>query len=185
MRFPTAALGLVAMLAGCAGPTVVSEGDPYTRIDDLYAYGVGARDIRLEVRGNPFGGTDQSFARDVEAAARAAVAPRLATRPSLAPDASARAGYAIVLAFDPAPDLTGDSLCADQAAASAPPPAAIAAVAVEAAFCISGRAYTAVHGETVAAGAGDARLAALVREIIPALFRSDIPETGGGVRHHA
>lgn len=169
-----AAAGLV-MLAGCAGPSVVqTSDDPQAMISSYYDYGAGGRDLRLEVRGDPFVGPARSFVQRVEAEANLQ-SLRQPTHVTATPGPTAMGNFSVVLAFSQAGWVDGELLChgggrqVDQGGR----------VRLVAAFCVSGRALTVAEGEVAAEGPEDPRFAELIRQVMLALFRPDLTPGGG------
>lgn len=166
----------VCLAVGCAGPSVVQTSvDPYTQIASLYDYGAGGRDLRLVVQGDPFGLPPGVVARAVEAAAEVGT-QRQPTHLALAPGPTARPNFSVVLAFSAALTVDGDALCrggGEQSAGTA------GRLRVVGAFCVSVRARTEAVGEVNADGPADPRFVALIRQLLLALFRSDLPSANG------
>lgn len=179
--------GTVALvLSACgSGTWLYDSGDPFMKLDSFYNYGAAGRDLRLIVAGNPFGPADDAFRSAVEAAVQVPTM-RAPTHPTLAPGASARANYALVLAFQPPPTLSAQTLCATiapgPAGAAAPGPAPVLAPApgqrIEAlgAFCLSGQALTQISGRVDAVFVTDQSFRDLMARMMNALFRPDMRE---------
>jgi hypothetical protein len=181
MRFYPGLTGaiMVALLAACSGPLTRELGSSSTKLNGLYDYGASGRDLRLSVRGTPFApGEGEDLAKAVEAASQVQVM-RAPTHATLTPGASAQRGYELAFLFSPTLTQGGDELC--QGRIEEPQPAFVSPrVHVLAAFCVSGRAETEVAGEAEAMGPHDERFRNLVQQVVMALFRPDLPDTGDG-----
>ncbi len=182
----------LAALTACGGPVISQPGSPMTKIDGFYEYGVAERDLKLVVDGTPFPTLPQAdFAKRVELWA-AAPSMRQPTHPTLTPGETARSGYQMIFAFQPAVTQTGQGLCSGQIehgpgasnwlggnGLEHSGDAAAVSVRAIAAFCVAGVARTEIVGQTDAISPDDPRLPELVGQMVQALFRPDIRDVSG------
>ena len=172
------ALGLVLAggLAACAQGSVDS---PYVGSYDpaIVDYVVSRGAMYTEVLGNPF----STPLEEVESAVTRAMSganPGQPIRFSTELEGDGRSPYRLVVAFNPAPGLSGYNLCLDE-----PGEAGVAAqqVRVIAAFCAGERRETSVSGRLPqASGPNDPALGELLRRMTVELFPRNNPDVPGG-----
>lgn len=172
-------LPLLAALGGCSLPRVVDESMGQNMpIEGLYAYGAGGRDLKLDVSGQPFAMPEADFQQAVERNLGSITSLQPPTYPKLHPGDSARPGYTLVLAFQPAADSGGSqNLCGTNPKGTAE---ITTEVRIDAAFCVSGRAYRFATGWVRANGPDDPAFKSLLTQIGLTLFHSDAPLSPGG-----
>ena len=100
---------LCALLAGCGAPTTMSR--VYgAGVPSLFTYAAGGRDMRTVVVGNPFSAPRTEVEKAITDAMQGnhyGPPTRFTTEPS----ANARAGYRIVIMFDPPRTLPNRVVC--------------------------------------------------------------------------
>lgn len=172
-------LPLLAALGGCSLPQVVDESmGQNTLIEGLYAYGAGGRDLKLDVSGLPFAMPEAAFQEAVERNLGSITSLQPPTYPKLKPGDSARPGYSLVLAFQPAADSGGSqNLCGTGPKGTTE---ITTEVRVDAAFCVSNRAYRFATGRVPANGPDDPAFKSLLTQIGMTLFHSDASLSPGG-----
>jgi hypothetical protein len=149
-----------------------------TPIYDFYRYGAGDRDLKLSVLGNPFAMPQDAFALAVEEEFPGNGALQPATRPRLSPDASAKNGFQLALAFGGDLDETGAQACAGQGGSQGP--AAGGRVVVVAAFCVNNRVLSEASGQVAANDPRAPEFRELLGQLSTSLFRPDEPMGPGG-----
>lgn len=171
--------GLVALIAlvaaGCGPSTWYPE--PLRPLYDRDSLPQAAKDgpVPTIVRGNPFGGAQGAFAATVAGLMKG---QHFGPPVTFAPRdiSAARAGYRVIMLFDAGYATGTEGLCGNPAEIPIAPSAAAAApggarsVAIAAAFCVSNRLMTTVHGRADATGPDDAMFQALVRQVTRDLF---------------
>ncbi len=172
-------LATICGLIGCAGtPMTYDPSYAGIKLDGYYSDGLGGRDVRLVVNGNPFGQAGNAFAQQVEANLQD-VQPtgREPTHPKLAPGPSAKTFYSLVWVFDPPPYLVDNAVCSSGPKVQTAPAQGSTVVAV-AAFCLEDRALSEIFGRTDASGPADERVKFLEERMMVALLRPDAREPG-------
>jgi len=189
MRFsPFVIVAACSVLAACAADSTYAPSDPLVQIDSFYDDGAADRDIQLVVIGDPFPLPDQQFNRALEADLQNTPLARPPTRPVLAPGSSAKPIYRLVYAFNPSPDMFGNTLCRLGSKAESvndwparPPggPSPTGDVHATAAFCVEYRSLSEISGQTIASGPADPHFVQMARLMMGEVFRKDIhPHTG-------
>lgn len=172
------AVTLAVLLTACSAARIAPDTGRTTYLSEVYQYGAGDRDLRLEVRGNPFAAADKPALDAVverELSQKGMLQPP--TRPRLHPDASAMPNYSLVVQFSRSGLLDAQDLCDGKADK---PGAANAEVTVVMAFCVSGRAASQATGWLSPSGLDDPDLAQILRAMTLELFRPDDTLQGSG-----
>ena len=156
---------------------IVQDSYRQRHLEALYRYGAGDKDIKLIVSGNPFAMDKDAFAGKVEQAMPVSTGLSPATRPRLNPDSSAKKNYSLVFAFQPPDGGDSSDLCSSrQGTARQGQP-----IVLDAAFCVSGFAYSFASGSVAADSPDDPGFKSLISQMILALFYDDgLPDRGGG-----
>ena len=161
-------------LAGCAGQTTLYNAyvaTPYTPTE--FGVGAGRKDLRVEVRGDPFAMGQQAFAEaTVEILQRFQPRPQ-PTRFTLEPGENSNPAYRMQLLFDAPRAVNPISGCRN-------PPVAetdAATVRVSAMFCRNQGTLTQVSGEVGGVtSVDDPGFAQLMQQIVIALFPTRDPQ---------
>ena len=166
-------LSLAAVsLAACAGPRVAPNTDRTTYLSEMYQYGAGGRQLKLQVLGNPFADSPKSALEAlVENSSDSAGLLQPPTHPRLQPDDSAKPNYRLMVQFDRQGGNTPQGLCDGQGSDKASPgPGDITVVM---AFCVSGKAFSGATGWIDATSLQDPGIPELIRRMELELFHPD------------
>lgn len=171
MPVPGRAVAIAALLAATIGGGILYSCDdvPITtvtfRVDDPWTFAERAMPLLVEIRGDSGEATAELVVGAMTEAISWHADPRLTTDPASAGEPGTR----VVMTFNPASASGAEANCAGRVAGGAP--ATDGALRVLATFCWGGRALANVEGRLRRTGAGEARVAALVKQITLDLFQ--------------
>ncbi len=169
----SAVLAACLALVACGERVVADEPAPAYTLQEV-AYGVGNRDLRVVVHGNPFGGDQRAFERTLTDMMQNGIFG-VQTNFTTTPGPSARPDYRVVIAFNLAQNELNSVLCAQPVVPTRPP--GVGPIIVQGAFCRSGGALTSATGWLDESHSPqDAAFNNLIADITHSLF----PPTRGG-----
>jgi hypothetical protein len=162
---------LLAVLVGaCAGNVRLTQQEisPVYTLNE-FSYAGSGGDLRVDVVGNPFHGSQQAFDRTVTSYMQGSHwGP--STHFTTTPNSSAREAYRIIMLFDPSPSLPGIRLCREEPQ-DLPTQSEDSKIVLFSAFCRGNDSLTEIKGQIESAsGPDDPKFRDLVASVTNGLF---------------
>lgn len=163
---------LLVLLAACDSRVVPSEVMPaYSQAEA--AYGLGNRDARVVIHGDPFGVPDAVLGKAVTDAMQNRVMG-VVTDFTTTPDDSAHPDYRVTFVFNPVRALLSSSICAGGPFETKPPQPDIEVLG---AFCRGGALTSATGWLDDVKGPDDPRFDTLMGDMTSALFPTTVSDS--------
>lgn len=171
-------LGLLGLTACDTGvSTYANSYEAYS--PSFFVYAAADRDFLVQVRGNPFGVSDDALAESVVAAMQGNN-PGPRTRFVTKPSETTRPDYRAVIVFEPGPTLRPQDVCQDRATATAASGGSRGAVELMAVFCGPDRVFSSVQGKAPVKAPDDQTFNRLIQQVTIALFPDTDPTVNRG-----